>query len=291
MPPSHLLLILAINLIWGLNLVAAKVAFQQIPPLLFAALRFVLLFFVLLPWLRPVPGKMHLVLGAALTMGGAHFTLIYLGLARADDVSSVAIATQLIVPFSTILSIVILKERIRWRRALGIAFAFGGILVLGFDPRVMGYLDALAFVAIGALFAAFGSVLLKQIGQAGVFQIQAWFALVSWPILLVASGAVEEGQLQALIDADSWAWWLLVFSAFGASLIGHGGMYWLLQRHDLSLISPSTLLSVVFAVTFGVLLLDDQLTPRMLLGGALSLFGVLIIALRQPRRGPVPALD
>ncbi len=42
-----------------------------------------------------------------------------------------------------------------------------------------------------------------------------------------------------------------------------------------------TLLATVFAVVFGVLLLEDNLTLRMLLGAAVTLGGVLIVLLRQ----------
>jgi O-acetylserine/cysteine efflux transporter len=44
-----------------------------------------------------------------------------------------------------------------------------------------------------------------------------------------------------------------------------------------------TLLSPIFGVFFGVTLLDDQLTTRMLLGGALTLIGVFIVVMREKR--------
>jgi O-acetylserine/cysteine efflux transporter len=52
-------------------------------------------------------------------------------------VASVAIATQLGVPFTTLMSVLFLGEVIRWRRWLGIALAFAGVAVIGFQPGML----------------------------------------------------------------------------------------------------------------------------------------------------------
>ncbi len=290
MPAAHFSLVVLINLVWGANLVFTKMALADIPPVLFAALRFAIVLLALLPFLRIVPGRMTQIAGIGVTMGLLHFTLIYVGLDLADDVATVAIATQLIVPFSTLLSIVFLRERIGWRRTLGIALAFGGMLFIGFDPVVFDYALSLWLVAAGAMAGAVAMVLMKQVPDVPVFTMQAWIALIACPGLFGVSAVIETGQVAALAAADGDVWLVLVFSGLGAGLLGHSSMNWLLKRHDVSVISPLTLLSTVFGVVLGVVLLDDHVSVRIVTGGLLSLAGVLIIARRQPRRGPAPAL-
>lgn len=287
----HLLLVLAVNLAFGMNIVASKYALGQAPPYAFAAARFLLVLLILFPFLKLVRGQMKLVLGTSLAMGVLHFGLIYQGLARADDASTVAIAVQLAVPFSTVLSIAFLGERVGWRRWLGMLLAFSGILVVGFDPRVLGYADALVLVIAGAFAAAVGIILMKKMDEVGVFELQAWIAALACPGLALFSVAAEHDQMVLLQGMNALAWTALVFSALGTSVFGHGGMYWLLQRYDVSLISPMMLLASVFGIVFGVLLLGDQLTSRMLLGGAITLGGVLVISLREPSRRPSMAVD
>ncbi len=287
----HIALVIAINLVFGFNLVAAKFVMGQLPPLLFAALRFLLLFLVLFPVLRIMRGRMLLIVGVALSMGALHFTLIYQGLSMADDVSTVAIALQLVVPFSTVLSIIFLGEHVGWKRWSGIALAFAGVMIIGFDPRVLGYLPALAFVISGALMAATGMLLMKKLENVGVFELQGWLAAISWPLLLAASFALEEGQSAAIAGTDTLGWAAVGFSAIGASLFGHGATYYLVQRYDVSLISPLMLMSTLFGVMFGVLLLNDQLTLRIVVGGILTLGGVLLITLRSPASPASSALD
>ena len=61
------------------------------------------------------------------------------------------------------------------------------------------------------------------------------------------------------------------------------GWYYLVSRYPVTSLSPLTLLSPLFGVFFGVTLLDDHLTPRMLVGGAMTLVGVLIVVVREKR--------
>jgi O-acetylserine/cysteine efflux transporter len=82
----------------------------------------------------------------------------------------------------------------------------------------------------------------------------------------------------------------VLFSAFGASLIGHGGIFYLLQRYPVAIVSPFLLLAPVFGVVFAVIFLHDTLTPQMILGGLITLAGISIITLRQKTQ-PASALE
>ena len=291
MTVPHLLLVLAINIVFGFNLVAAKFVMFELPPLAFAAGRFLLLLLVLLPVLRIVRGQMLQLVAIGLLMGTLHFALLSIGLQQADDVSSIAIVTQLVVPFSTIFSIVFLGEVVRWRRWFGMALAFAGVMVIGFDPRVFTYWQAVLYVVGAAVVAAGGMTMMKRVQGVNVFQLQAWLALIAFPTLAAMSWALERGQIGAVAGLSPLAAGGLVFSALGASLFGHGAMYYLLQRYELSLVTPLMLSSTLFGIAFGVLLLDDVLTARMTVGGAITLAGVLVITLRTGNRGPAATLD
>ena len=47
-------------------------------------------------------------------------------------------------------------------------------------------------------------------------------------------------------------WGGVLYTAIGASLIGHAGMYYLLQRYDVSVTAPLTLMAPIFGIVFGV---------------------------------------
>lgn len=288
---SHWALLIAVNLAFGLNLVATKFAVAAVPPLAFAAMRFALVLLVLAPFLRWHRGQMMVLFVVGFLMGTLHFAFITMGLALADDVSTVAILAQLGVPFATLMSVVFLKEEIQWRRWLGISMAFIGVMIIGFDPRVFNYVEAVILVTLAAAVAAGGLTLMKSRVRVNAFQLQGWLAVVACPTLALLSLAFESGQADAVTSMNAIVIGSLVFSALGASLLGHGGTFVLLRHYDLSLISPLLLLSTVFGIAGGVLILDDVVTQRMWLGGTVTIAGVLLITLRNRNRIAVSPLD
>jgi O-acetylserine/cysteine efflux transporter len=216
-----------------------------------------------------------------MTGGTFNFALLFLGVHLAGQVSTVAIAGQLGVPFATILSIIFLHETVGWRRWTGIALSFAGIVVIGFDPRVIHYMNGFLAVVIAALVGSVSSILMRQTKGVPTFQMQAWIATISWPTLMVMSLVFEGGQWQAVQTATLQDWSGIAYTALLSSLVAHAGFYYMLQRYEVSKISPFTLLSPLFTVIFSVLLLGEQLTWRIILGGVITLMGVAVISLRE----------
>jgi O-acetylserine/cysteine efflux transporter len=227
---------------------------------------------------------MRQVLQISVVLGVVHFSMIFIGLEASGDIASVAIAAQLYVPFSALLAVVWLGERLdRWRVA-GIAAAFAGVLVIGFDPTVFAHLDALAWIVGAALAMAVATILMRRLSGVRVFTLQAWIGAVATPSLLLMSLLLEQGQAEALHTAGGFDFALPVYSAIGASLVGHGIVYHLLTRYPVSLITPLLLLAPVLAVVLGVLVWGDQLTWKLLLGGSMTLAGVAIVTLKKSEK-------
>lgn len=275
--------LIVINLIWGANLISSKVGVGQFPPIFFTALRFGSVALLLLPFLRVHRGQMRCLLIAAALTGPMAFALLFSGMYLVKDASMVAIASQMGVPFSTLLSVWLLGETIRWRRRLGIVLAFGGIMIIGFDARVFEYWPGLMLVVASCFVSALGLIFLKRTQGIRALELQAWVAVVGGPVLMLLSLAMESNQWNVLQTADWRGWGALAFTTIMSSLVAHTGWYFLVNRYPVTSLSPLTLLSPLFGVFFGVTLLHDHLTSRMLLGGAVTLAGVFIVLLRERR--------
>lgn len=280
MLPLDGLLALVANLAWGFNFIAGKVGTAHFQPLLFTALRFSVLLCLLCPFLSAPRALWWPLAQIGLVMGLWHFSCVFVGLHLGGDVASVAIAGQLYVPFSALLAWRLLGEQVSARRWLGIAVSLGGVLVTGFDPVVFQHLDSLFFITLAAVGLAYATILMRRSPGLGVFRLQAWIALVATPGLFLLSWLFEDGQWQAMRSATWQAYWSPLYSAVGASIIGHGIVYHLLTRYPVSIITPLMLLAPVIAVCFGILILNDQPTWKLVLGGILTLLGVLVITLR-----------
>ncbi|MEJ8571864.1 DMT family transporter [Microbaculum marinum] len=279
-------LLLLMQAVWGGSFVFTKLAMFEIPPLLFVALRFLIVSLLLMRFLRWHPGQMHLVAGISFFTGALHFGLMNTGLAMAEDVAPVAIFVQLGVPFATLLSVFVLHERLGIWRISALIVAFSGVLVVGFDPAVFKYANALVFVAIGAFVMAVGTIFMRQVRGVPVYDMQAWIAIFAWPPLLVASLIFEGDPVPPLLSAGLAGWGGLLFVVLGTSLIGHAAYFYIMQRYEVGLTAPFMLLAPILGAAGGALFLGDVITWRMIVGGAMTLIGVLIITMREGRRRP-----
>lgn len=279
----HFAFLVSINLVWALALASARIGTAEIPPLLFTGLRFLLLSMVLLPFLDLHRGRMRSIVAVALCGGALQFAFLFTGIRVAGDLSAVALASQLGLPFSTLLAVVFLRERVGWRRWVGIGCAFAGVLIISYDPRVLAYWEGLFFGVAAALSASIGTVILRSLRDIGIFELQAWIAIISWPVLLTLS-LMLEGPPTPWFESAGWrGWGAIAFTALISNLFAHAGMFYLLKRYEVSLLSPLNLMTPIFTVTIGVVFLGDVLTDQMAAGGALVLLGVGIITARRPQ--------
>lgn len=288
MTPPHLALILLIDLIWAFNIVAVKIAVDDAGPLTAVTLRYVIVLAACLPWLRWLPGRMKTILITGVVAGALFMGLGALSFGLATNVSALAIAGQLGVPFSLILAVVIYRERIRLPRITAIVLSFLGVAVMGFDPAIARESIAVWLTVGAALSWAAGNLLFRNLTGVNVLTIHAWLALVSVPLLAATAMVFEPGGFAQIgsLKPSTWGW--LAYSALLSSLLGHGGMSWLFQRYPVATVSPLTLPTPLLSVIIAVIVFGNPITAQMIIGGVLTLAGVAIITLRtaQARDNP-----
>ena len=280
-------LLFCVCLVWGLNIVVTRwvVADAAVPPLFFAAIRFLGIAVVLLPFLRPVPKDLGTVFLISMSIGAAHFALLFMGLANAEA-SAVAVVGQLGVPFSTLLSMAFLGETVGWRRGLGIMLAFAGAVLIAVDPNDFAFSFGLVYVVISAIIGSVGGILMKRTAPISPFQMQAWVGLFSFAPLFALSALFETGQSEAFMAGGLGVWSATAFAVLGVSVFGHGGFYNLIKRYDVSLLSPLTLMTPIWGVVLSIVLLSEPFTLRLLLGAVISLSGVFVLAARPNKKLP-----
>lgn len=282
--------------IWGFHFVVIKTTVADVPPLFYAAVRMSLLTVVLAPFLRWRPGQMIKIMAAGACFGGLNYAFMFTGLARAPA-SAAAVALELYVPFATILSVIFLGDRVGIKRGFGIILAIVGVAIIALfkgETATTAQQDAtigigITLITLAAMAEASGAVLVKSIKSLSPLNLLAWFALVGNFILWPACFLLEPGALETALQADrTMLIGAILYSAIGASIIGHASYYWLLQRLPVSLVAPSGLLTTLLAVIFSIWLLGDTLTAPMILGGLFVLVGVGVILLRNSTKTPPP---
>ncbi len=279
-----LLLTLLVNFAWGFNFIAGKIGAEKFQPLFFTAIRFLFLLLLMFPWLKPAKGSMFALLQVSFLLGVVHFSMMFMGLHAGGNIASVAITTQLYVPFSAILATLFLRERISFLRILAIVIALSGVMLIGFDPIVFNHLDAILWVTGAAFAMSVATILMRQCPDLGVFRLQAWIALIATPSLLLLSYLFESGHSEILTEIQWLDLWSPLYSAVGASIIGHGTVYYLVGRYQVSVVTPLLLLAPILASVFGVIFLGDELGWKLIVGGLLTMLGILIVTI-NPKIG------
>ena len=293
MPPRDILLALLICLAWAGNFLGSALALRELPPLLFSALRLALLVLMLGVFLRrPAPGQWPRLLAIATCTGVLHFGLSFWALKLAGDLSSPAIVMQSYIPMSVLLAWALLGERFAWRTGTAIAISFGGVLVLGFDPLVLDNPASLFLMLASAFFLALATVMMRGLTGVTRYGMQAWIAVVGVGPLLALSLWLEPGALATLGGLSGTAWAGVAYASIVASVIGHGLYYSLIQRHAVARVMPWLLLTPVFAMALGIAFWGDRPGPKLWIGGAMTLAGILLIALRsQAKARPAPIAE
>jgi O-acetylserine/cysteine efflux transporter len=288
-----LLLVLVVCVAWALNFLTSAWALHEIPPLLFTAIRLVILALLLVAFVKPPRrDQWPLLVAVALCNGVFHFGLSFWSLHLAGNLSSPAIVMQSYVPMAALLAWWWLGERFGWRTGVAIAISFCGVLVLGFDPMVLREPAALLLMLVSAVFLATGTVLMRRLSGLDMFSQQGWTAIFGVLPLLALSAWLEPGGFAGLRDATWIGWGGAAYSAIGSSLLGHGLYYVLVQKHPVAQVTPWLLLSPVLAVLLGIWFYGDQPGPQLWIGGAMVLGGVLLIALRALTKArPMPPAE
>lgn len=273
--------IIAVVVIWGVNNAAAKLATETLPPLLVGAMRFGLAAACLIPFVRPpFPNwkSLLIIMGVG---GPIHYGLIYLAFWLAQDVSPVAVATQLWVPFTALFAFLLLRERISRFALTGMGVAFAGVAWMTLDAHAIADWKAILVGAAGSAAWAVTTVIARRTTSIPPLKMQGLLALTALPSLAFASAVFERGHIEALQAATPLVWVSVVWAGLVSSVLATTLVFWLVQKREAGRVTPYLLATPVVSILIGWLWMGDVLTPQILTGAALSIAGVALVALAE----------
>ena len=290
LPLAHLIIAIAVIAVWGTNFVVIRVGLDQIPPLLFATLRFV---FALLPAVfivrRPAASWGNLA-AYGLFGGVGQFGLLYLAMKGqiAPGLASLVIQAQVF--FTIGIAVAITRERVQGFQIVALAIGAAGIAVIAAHADLATTPLGLALVLLAALCWACANVLVKRSGAPNMLAYVVWASLFAVPPLFLLSLATEgwPAIVRGLGHADRRIWMAVLWQAFGNTLFGFAAWGWLLSRYPAATVTPLALLVPVFGMAASTLWLAEPLPPWKLLAAALVLSG-LAINMLYPRWRGAPA--
>jgi len=283
--------------IWGSTWLFIKLGLNDLPPLTFAGIRFVIAAIILFSLIAvrrvPLPRKRRDLMLLALT-GVLSFTLNY-GLVFWGEQyisSGLAALLQSTLPaFGLIIAHYYLpRERMTLPRMLGVLLGVLGVAVIFSNQLQVSGPRALwgsAALVVSAFCAAYANVLVKTYGlnlQPSVLAAgQMVFGLI--PLLLI--GIPLEGN-PLKFHWTPIAFISLLYLAIVGTVIAFLLYYWLMRNMDVTKTMLIALVTPVVAVVLGMLILKEELHWRTLVGGAMIMSGIGLIVVRKGKTNAVP---
>ncbi len=291
LPLSHLLLGLLVMVVWGTNFVVIRIGLDSFPPILFAFLRFLLVFVPAALFVKKPDAPWSKLAAYGVLIGGGQFGLLYIAMRGHISPGLASLVVQCQVFFTIGLSVVIAGEKVKIYQGLAVAMAAGGLVLIGLhgggDATPLGLL-----LVLGAgLSWAIANVLMKQTPTVNVLAYVIWASLFSLPPLLVLSLLFDGPEVvaHALVAASPAAWATVVWQSVGNSLFGYAAWGWLLSRHPAASVTPMALLVPIFGMGASSLFLGEPLqdwklaAAGLVIGGlCLNLLTPRLLALRNP---------
>lgn len=278
------LLALLVVVVWGLNFVVIKVGLHNMPPLMLAGLRFLLVAFPAIFFVARPKIPLSLLLGYGLTISFGQFAFLFSAIKFGMPAGLASLVLQAQAFFTIILGAFAFGERLQGKQRVGIALAVFGVLVLieaslnGQHIGMLGFMLTLAAALSWASGNIFNKKIMQHTSRPAVMSLVVWSALIPVvPFFLVSILLDGPTQIiQSLVAIDMTTILSLLYLAFVATIVGYGIWGALLGRYETWRVAPLSLLVPVVGLASAAVLLDETLTGLQLLGALLIMAGLYI---------------
>lgn len=275
---AHFFLALAVVAIWGTNFVVIRLGLNHLPPLMFAALRFI---FAVVPgifFLRRPAVSWSALAAYGVMIGAGQFGVLYVAMNGHISPGLASLVVQMQVFFTIGLAMWSGNERLQRFQWIALALAVAGIAVIA--AHAEGGTTVLGVLMV--LFAAFswagGNIIARRSGKVNMLGYVVWASLFSAPPLLALSWVFEGGpaMLEGVRQADFATWCTILWQSVGNTLFGYAAWAWLLARNPAATISPMALLVPVFGMGASALWLGEPLPMWKVAAAATVMAGLFI---------------
>ena len=205
------------------------------------------------------------------------FSLIAIGTNKIDSYLAAMLMSTTPITGSILAHFFIKDEKITFLKSLGIILGFTGILLLFFDKLIINesnYLFVLIIILGSTFYSISGIIILKKLKKLGNINVTTstliWSVITLLPLSFILeepfkSTPTLESTLSLIylgVVATGFAWWL---------------RFKILAKNGIVFQTQVTYLIPIFGIVFGVLILDEQITWKVLASLIIIISGIYIV--------------
>ena len=263
--------------IWGVSFPIVKLGLEEIPPILFIALRFII---VAIPAVFFVPfpkTSIWNVIAVGVLIGVIKFGLLFIAMQDNANAGTTSLILQAQVFFTILLSYFLFKEGIKVAQGIGIMLAITGFLL--FFISAEGHITSLGLILIlgAALAWAFSNVVMKRMQGVNLLHFMVWVSIVPPLPLLIISAALETSHPITLVRGLSpGGWFAIAYMGYLSTLVAYALWGRLLNEYKAATITPFALLIPVVGIFTATIFLKETLTTMEIIGTGFVMIGLIL---------------
>lgn len=298
-PPAWkiLLAFAIIYFVWGSTFLGIRIGVREVPPLLFAAMRFLAAGLILYVWTMARGGRspsrrewMSAVLLAVLIFLIDYGLLFWAEQRVPSGIAAVLLAT--IPVFMTLAEIVVLRTtRLTARLILALAIGLGGVAALMSRSLSLGGAPidraGAAALLVSGVSWSISTVLTRKLPLPSSKLVSSASQMLAGGVLLTLAAAAF-GEFRGFHPSavSRGAWIALAYLVVAGSIVAFTAYVWLIHHEPPSKVGTYAYVNPVVAVLLGYFLGGEELGLRTILGTLLILVSVVVIT---TTRGKKPA--
>jgi len=279
-----------IYLVWGSTFLAIRVGVREVPPFLYAAIRFTIAGIAIFLWViaRGEKSPTARQWRAAALLGAVIFVLDYglLFWTERRIPSGIAAVMLATIPAWIALAEIVFLRTLRMTASLGVALAVGvaGVAVLMSRSLHIGgaAVDRRGAVAliIASVSWSVASVVTRKmpLPESKVMSSGAQM-LAGGLLLFVTSFALGEFRGFEFASVSREAWWALAYLIVAGSIIAFTAYTWLIHHESPTKVGTYAYVNPVVAVLIGYFFGGEPLDARTMIGSACVLVSVVVTTL------------
>ncbi|MYR07871.1 EamA family transporter [Gordonia sp. SID5947] len=296
------LLGLGVVVLWGLNFIAIRLSLDHFPPFFCAALRFAVMAVPVVLFVRFPKVRVPWFLLYAVGFGVLQFAFLFLAMHLGMPTGLASLVLQTSAPFTVLLGVLFLRERMSVLQVIGIGVAVVGMIIIGIDRATHSSLGAAAVVpmiltVLGGLGWAFGNIGSRQATRRGAgpddpLRMTLWMSVVP-PIPFLLMSLAFDGPtagIRSMTTLGSHDGFLalagLAYTVVLGTVVGSGLWTHLMARYPASRVAPLSLLVPVVGITAAWLFLGETPTVVELIGAVTVIGGCAAGILASPMSNP-----
>jgi O-acetylserine/cysteine efflux transporter len=267
-------------MIWGLNFSIIKIGLEELPPILFSALRFAL---VALPAVFFVPfpkTSIWNVIGVGVFLGVLKFGCLFVAMKSDASAGLSSLLLQAQVFFTIGFSVLFYKEHITKSQLLGVIIASLGFSLFFVNAGQNITYVGLILILLAAFFWSISNLIMKKIKDVNLLHFMVWVCLIPpLPLLFLSYVTESRDPVSVILSTSFNTWSALIYVSLVSTLVAFAIWGKLLKSYSSIKVAPFALLIPVIGITASNIILDERLSLIEYAGTILIMLGLVFCVL------------